>query len=131
MSRLAKTFIFVASLSALTLTVFPAAAQLNKIDNAGELGIAPGNDPKPIIFNIINVGLGLVALAAAVYIIFAGIRYISSQGDETASEKAKKGIFYAVIGLVVIGLAALIVNFTIGSFGGGGGRGAGGGGGFE
>lgn len=128
MSRLAKTLTFISVLSMLTLAVFPAAAQLEKIKDqeAQELKIAAGQDAgalRKIVFNIINVGLSLIALAAGIYIIISGVRYITSQGDEGATEKAKKGIMYALIGLIVIGLAAVLVNFVLDAIGGGRGGG--------
>lgn len=73
----------------------------------------PGGDILPVVRTIINVLLGLIALAAVVYIIIAGVRYVISSGETTEQEKAKKGILYAVIGLVVIGLSAAIVNFVV------------------
>lgn len=73
----------------------------------------PGGDILPIVRTIINIFLGLIALAAVVYIIIAGVRYVISSGESTEQEKAKKGIMYAVIGLVVIGLSAAVVNFVV------------------
>lgn len=65
------------------------------------------------IINIVNWFLILAALAAAVFIIYGGVKYIISLGDEEAATEAKNIILYAVIGLVVIGLAAAIVNFVV------------------
>jgi len=41
------------------------------------------------------------------------VRYITAQGDEDAIEAAKNTVIYAVIGVVVIALSAVIVNFII------------------
>ena len=65
-----------------------------------------------IIF-IINALLVLAAIAAIVYIIIAGVRYIVSQGDEDSVAQAKRGILYAIIGIIVILLAAVLVNFVL------------------
>ncbi|MEX0649702.1 MAG: hypothetical protein WD200_01760 [Candidatus Andersenbacteria bacterium] len=65
------------------------------------------------IENIINWGLMLAALVAAIFLIIGGIQYITSQGDDTKAETAKNTILFAVIGLIVIGLAAAIVRFVI------------------
>lgn len=67
----------------------------------------------PAILNLLSYFLILAAVIAAIYIIFGGVKYIISQGDESAAEEAKSTIVYAVIGLVVIGLAAALVNFII------------------
>lgn len=73
----------------------------------------PGGDILPVVRTIINIFLGLVALATVVYIIIAGVRYVASSGETGEQEKAKKAILYAVIGLVVIGVSAAVVNFTV------------------
>jgi len=59
-----------------------------------------------------------VAVIAAVMLVIGGVRYIISQGDEGQTEKAKNTILYALIGLIVIGLSAVIVNFVLGSVSG-------------
>lgn len=73
----------------------------------------PGGDILPVVQGVINIFLGLVGLAAAVYMALNGIKYFTAGGSEQDAEKAKKGIMYAVIGLIVVGLSAAIVNFTI------------------
>ncbi|MEX0649701.1 MAG: DUF6112 family protein [Candidatus Andersenbacteria bacterium] len=62
---------------------------------------------------IINVLLMLIAIVAAIYLIVGGLQFITSSGDETQAGKGKKNILYAVIGLIVVGLSAAIVNFVI------------------
>lgn len=62
----------------------------------------------------INGFLVLVALVALVFLIIGGLQYIVSRGDEDAAATAKNTILYAIIGLIVIGLAAAVVNFVIG-----------------
>jgi len=67
----------------------------------------------PSIVNVINALLVLAAIAAVVFMIIGGVRYISSQGDEDAVEQAKNTVIYAIIGVIVIILAAVIVNFFV------------------
>ena len=77
-------------------------------------GVAEGeNSFTSFITRIVNVLLSFVALVAVIMIIFGGVRYILSAGDEDAAKTAKRIILYAVIGLLVIGLSAAVVNFTI------------------
>jgi hypothetical protein len=80
---------------------------------AGTLG---GNDLVGAVVFIVNWLLVLAALAALVFLIIGGIRYIVSQGEEEAAEKAKNTILYAIIGLIVIGLSAVVVNFIVSIF---------------
>lgn len=75
-------------------------------------------DPLAVILNIMRVLLTLVGIIAVIALIISGVRYILSSGDEGEAKKAKNGILYAMIGLVVIGASILIVNLVINSFGG-------------
>lgn len=48
-------------------------------------------------------------------IVWAGVRWITSQGDKQKLQDARNKITYAIAGLIIVLLAFLIVN-TIGSF---------------
>ncbi len=65
--------------------------------------------------NIVNALLGLAAIVAVIFVIIGGVRYITAQGDEDAVAAAKNTVIYALIGVVVIALSAVIVNFIIAS----------------
>lgn len=65
------------------------------------------------VITILNVFLILASLVAVVFLILGGVRYITSQGSEDAADQAKSTILYAVIGLIVIGLAAALVRFVV------------------
>ena len=71
-------------------------------------------DPKQIIINVLQWVLSFLALIAVIYIVIAGIRLIVSQGEEEQRKKAKDTILYVVIGLIVVLLAKVIVNFAVG-----------------
>lgn len=120
--RYLRTITFVGAVGLLSLAVFPVAAQITTIENANsDFGIAEGvTDVKPVIISAINVVLSLVGLIAIIMLIYGGFLYLTSAGEEKQTEKAKHTILYAIIGLIVIGLAAVIVNFVIGIFSGSG-----------
>jgi len=116
---------FAVVVTVLALAVFPVAAQVKPVD-CGELGLgidcAEGDDEgtvKEFIINIVNIFLTLIGVIAAIYLIIGGVRYIMSQGNQEDTKKAKNTILYALIGLLVIGLSAVLVNFVIGGVGGG------------
>lgn len=67
----------------------------------------------PSVLNIVNGLLVVAGIAASIYLVVGGVRYITSQGEEGETEKAKNTILYALIGLIVIALSAAIVNFII------------------
>ncbi len=68
---------------------------------------------------IIQVGITLLFIAATLlalaFLIYGGIRWITSGGDKTGVENARKTITYAIIGLVISFLAFFIINI-IGAF---------------
>lgn len=72
-----------------------------------------GSDLPAAILSIINTFLVLAAITALIFLIIGGFRYIFSQGDDQQAGKAKNTILYSVIGLIVIGLAAAVVNFVV------------------
>lgn len=120
MKTLAKTFFFVAAIILLAVGVFPVAAQVATLNptDCTTLGLnCPGGTGAKPLFNfiskIVNWFLGFVGLLAAIMLIWGGIKYIISLGDEQEAETAKKLILYAIIGLLVIGIAAAVVNFVL------------------
>jgi hypothetical protein len=46
-------------------------------------------------------------------IIYGGFRYITSGGDSGRVGSAKNTLIYAIVGLIIVALAQLIVNFVI------------------
>ena len=62
------------------------------------------------VLRVLTALIGIIAVAA---ILYGGFLYITSGGDEDKTGTAKKIIMYAVIGLVVIGIAGILVNVVI------------------
>lgn len=60
--------------------------------------------------NVLLVPAGVVAFVALLY---GGYQYMISGGDESRASKAKHAIFYAILGLLVIGIAGIITNVVI------------------
>ncbi len=128
MTQLFRTVLFVCLITFFSVIVFPVAAQITTFTNCGPLGISCGggaNDLEQYIRTIVNGLLGLIGIVAAIYIVYAGIKYITSEGDEKKAEEAKHTILYAVIGLIIIGLSAVIINFALLAIPRGGGAGGG------
>ncbi|MDP3997021.1 MAG: hypothetical protein Q8P73_00770 [bacterium] len=121
MKFIVKSTIFTLAVTALAITVFPAAAQLDLLPDAdcGTLGLQCG-DGQPsslanILQTIINVFLALIAVIAVAAIIYGGVQYMISGGDEQQAAKGKRTVLFAVVGLLIVGLAAAIVQFTGGA----------------
>ncbi len=114
------------SASAATVTslvyVSSALAQQASGENsfAGPEPEIPGTPPagtgvggiRDIIEQIIVAVLNFLALIAVVVVIIAGIRLIVSQGNDEEKDKAKKAIFYALAGLVIVLFARVIVGLV-------------------
>lgn len=95
------------------LAAMPALTFAQGLSGSPRFAGTVGSDLISGVTNIINFLLILAGLVAAIYIIYGGVRYIISRGDENEAEAAKNTILFAVIGLIVIGFAAAIVNFVI------------------
>lgn len=66
--------------------------------------------------NVLIILTQLAGLLAVAFIIYGGIRYITSQGEPENIQSAKKVIVNAIIGLVLAILASTIVGFIAGQF---------------
>ena len=77
----------------------------------------PGGKLPDLIAGVVKTALVVVAVIALASIVYGGFRYITSRGDEREVEEAKNIITYAVIGILVIGLAYAIVSFVINALG--------------
>ena len=77
-------------------------------DNAEAEGRVQG-----LITLVINIFSIVVGIAAVIMIIIGGLKYITSSGDSNNITGAKNTILYAIIGLVVVALAQIIVQFVL------------------
>lgn len=69
-----------------------------------------------ILLNTLNFLLGIVGVLAIIVLVFGGIRYLTSRGDETAAEGAKKQILWAIVGIMIAIGSLIIVNQIIDFF---------------
>lgn len=68
-----------------------------------------------LLSTIVSTILYVAGFIAIVYLIYNGIQYITSAGDETKATKAKTGIINAIIGILVIALAFAIARYLSGT----------------
>lgn len=78
-------------------------------------GIRCGNASSVLglMWSIITIALSFVAVVAAGFLVYYGFLYVMSRGEEDNTRRAKAGIAYALIGIVIAGLAAWLVNSVI------------------
>lgn len=70
-----------------------------------------------VIVTIINIAFLAAGLVAVIYLIIGGFRYVTSGGNAEAIEGAKATILNAIIGLIVIFISFLLVNYILRSLG--------------
>lgn len=73
-------------------------------------GIVKGKTISQIIGMVVRFIMSLAAMLALLALIWGGIIYIISLGDEDRARTAKRIILYAITGLFVIGLSFLILQ---------------------
>ena len=56
--------------------------------------------------------LGVIAVLGFLAIIYSGFMYITSQGDDSKAEAAKKNLAWAVIGLILASLVWMILRLV-------------------
>jgi hypothetical protein len=88
-----------------------AAAKVNPND----VGISRV-DASDAINGILTTVYFAAGVTAVIVIIICGILYSTSQGDASKTKRAKDGILYSIVGLVVVIMAFVITNFVIGRF---------------
>jgi len=74
--------------------------------------------PAELAALVVRANVAIVGLVAVAAMIYAGILYFTSGGNEEQAGKAKKTMTYAIIGLVVVLLSYVIINTLINTIGG-------------
>jgi len=70
-----------------------------------------------VVGTAITLAFGVAGLVAVVYLILGGFNYVTAGGDPEAVEAAKTTIVNAIIGLVIILVSYLIVQFIMNQLG--------------
>lgn len=71
------------------------------------------NSLDDVILNLTNWILGFVASLAVLAIIWGGIKYQYALGDQQTATEAKRVIKYALMGLVIAGIAYALVKVFV------------------
>lgn len=88
--------------------VFSEEATKNCVNNAC---ITPAS----LLGNAIGWFIGIAGVISVIFIVVGGISYMTAAGDPSKLQKAKATIYYALIGLTIVGLSFAINNFVIGA----------------
>jgi hypothetical protein len=77
----------------------------------------PKLDPKIVLHNGLNIAYFVAGITAVLVIVVAGFALTTAGSDPATVTKAKNSILFAVVGLVVVIMAAVITQFLIGRAG--------------
>lgn len=100
----------------------PAYAQATKQDVCSGIGATVGAEGcsngssksvNEIVIMIINVFSWIVGVVAVIFAIYAGFIYVTSGGEQSKIKLAKDTLLYVVIGLVVVALSQVLVQFVL------------------
>lgn len=75
--------------------------------------LAGKSSAKDILLNIMKWLLALVGMIATISLLYGGYLYITSQGEVDQATQAKHIILYSVLGILLIGISAIVVNVVI------------------
>lgn len=98
-----------------TILGFPAwynGLRCEKVGDQDRPAITKINDIWVIVLNIIRWLLGVAAYAAAVFIIWGGFKYITSQGDPGSVAAAKTTLVQAIGGLIIALISVALVHYV-------------------
>lgn len=87
------------------------------------INIAPPADFGTSILNIVNYVLGFIGVVALAFFIYGVFRYITAGSNEDQLAESKGTMFSALLGILIMGAVATLINFVVGimtgSIGGG------------
>lgn len=107
------------------LSIAPATTYADaKADVCAGVGVVGGdcspagttaaeNSVNHAISTAINILSFIVGVVAVIFIIIGGLKYITSSGDANTATSARNTILFAVVGLVIVAMAQIIVQFVL------------------
>jgi hypothetical protein len=70
-------------------------------------------DLQSLILNAVNIAMSLSIVIAIAALIMAGFKYILAIGNEEKIEEATKSLVFALVGLVIVFIAPLAVEYIM------------------
>ncbi|MDP3057633.1 MAG: hypothetical protein Q8N37_03910 [bacterium] len=69
-----------------------------------------------VVTRIANFIIAFIAILGIIFLVYGGLMYVTSAGDESRAEDGKKTITYALIGLLLAGMAYAIESLILITF---------------
>jgi hypothetical protein len=121
MKLVKKLFLSISSLFAYSLLATPVFAEsVNPCDSKDLIAKALcslGTDTAGTVQKVIIFIVVLAVIVALLYLLYGGIKWITSKGEKTEVESARNHIMAAITGLIVVFLAIFIVSLVLAAFG--------------
>lgn len=76
-------------------------------------GVDPIRSPGVIVFNIIQIVLGLLGIVGVIMMIYAGFLWLTAGGEEDKAKQGRTLLFQALIGTLIVLAAYTITYFVI------------------
>lgn len=83
--------------------------------DASKVGL-PQSNPDTVLTGVLNLVYMITGVVAVIALIVSGFMYVASNGNAETVKKAKNGIIYSIIGLIVVASAFTITHFVMGRF---------------
>lgn len=98
-----------------------ATSLINSSDNPDAIAGATGGESslRELIQTILNYFLGFLGFVATLMVIYGGVLYVTSAGNDESVGKAKKILMYAVLGIIIILISFALINTVLGAGTGG------------
>ncbi|MBI2613954.1 MAG: hypothetical protein HYW62_04220 [Candidatus Levybacteria bacterium] len=120
-----KLFAFIQGLFIYPFLALPAFAagkvSINPCSNAEDIAKVVcdlgGGNIGNTIKNIVVFFVMLAVVIALVYLLYGGVKWITSHGDKTQVEEARNHIMAAIIGLIVVFLSIFLLSIILAAFG--------------
>jgi len=104
------------SKSLLIIVLFFLSTKIAMADGWEMPSTPPSGAPEDFnatVLRLTNWALGFISLVAVLGIIWGGVIYLVSVGEEDKMQTGKKAIQYSIMGLVVAGISYAIVNVIV------------------
>lgn len=123
MKKLFLTLVAVFSLAGLAFAPSTPAFAVSKDDVCEGVGAASGSngctptegvkDINTVIRTGIRIFQSIVGLIAVIMMVTAGMRFVTSSGDPTKVSSARNTLLYGAVGIVVVALSEVIIQFAL------------------
>ena len=111
---MAMVFLTVLGFGSLIMVPAPAYADISgTLSQVTPSDAVQGDSIWPTVKKVLNVIMSIVGVIAVIILIISGVMMMTSQGDPGKFAKARNGVLYSAIGLVVALLSFAIVNFVV------------------